>query len=73
MWMKILILVAIVAAVIYGFRALGSNRARRDVDRRPEGSAPARDGAVDLIRCVSCGAYTPEGKHCTSCGNRSGG
>ncbi|MDF1720942.1 MAG: hypothetical protein P1U65_09730 [Minwuia sp.] len=72
MWLKILILIAAVAVVIYGFRALSGSR-RTQVQRRGDNKPPARDGAVDLVRCTSCGAYTPEGKHCTSCGDLTNG
>lgn len=74
MWMKILILVVVVAVVIYGFRALGGKRSARvrdagSADSRP----PAREDAVNLIACSHCGAYTPEGKSCSSCGKSAGG
>ncbi len=72
MWLKILVLVAAVAVVVYGFRALSGGRqtkVKRDGDTQPPARGQARDGAVDLVQCDSCGAYTPDAKHCTSCGN----
>ena len=73
MWLKILILAAVGAVVIYGFRALGGNRSRRPQDRETPRQTPARDDAVNLIHCGSCGAYTPEGKSCRSCGKSTSG
>ena len=73
MWLKILILVAVVAVVIYGFRAIGGNRNRRSGSREAPPRTPARENAVNLIACGSCGAYTPEGKSCSSCGKSTSG
>lgn len=74
MWLKILILVAVVAVVIYGFRALGGKRSSRVKGGGTSGSRPpAREDAVNLIACSQCGAYTPEGKTCSSCGKSADG
>ncbi|GJL87272.1 MAG: hypothetical protein DHS20C03_09810 [Minwuia thermotolerans] len=73
MWMKILILVAVVAVVIYGFRAIGGNRNRRSGNTEAPRQTPARENAVNLIACGNCGAYTPEGKSCSSCGKSTSG
>ncbi|WP_281017915.1 MULTISPECIES: hypothetical protein [unclassified Minwuia] len=73
MWMKILILVAVVAVVIYGFRAIGGKRSSRSGTSDTSGQTPARENAVNLIQCGNCGAYTPEGKSCSSCGKNTSG
>lgn len=75
MWLKLLVLIAAVGVVVYGFRALSGGRrpkAKRG-GNQPPAQGQGRDGAVDLIRCDSCGAYTPDAKHCTSCGNLTDG
>lgn len=80
---KLIVLVAIVAAVWYGFKFLGrlqKQRAEEAKLREAQGARPAKKaakaaekggkGAVeDLVPCPSCGAYVRAGSIC-SCGRK---
>ena len=79
---KIIVLVAIIAAVWYGFKFLSRLDASRKADakvRHTKGKSggkskggrraatPATDDVEDMVQCRSCGAYVAAGTRCT-CG-----
>jgi uncharacterized protein len=66
---KILLLVAVIAAVWYGFKMFSrleaAKREREKVaDERDENSGPRTE---ELVQCPVCEAYVPS-QHPTSCG-----
>lgn len=75
---KILVLVAIVAAVWYGFKWVSRLQAARDAEAKTQGkraakrrapgrpSAPA-DDAEDMVQCPVCRAYV-QARGASSCG-----
>jgi hypothetical protein len=57
---KILILIAVVTAVWYGFRFIGQLAAeRRRLQREAERRSPARRTVHDMVKCRLCGDYVP--------------
>ena len=57
---KILILIAIVTAVWYGFRWIGRLAAeRKALQRMARRSRPARRSVEDMVKCRLCGDYVP--------------
>ena len=57
---KLIILIAIVSAVWYGFRFIGHIAAeRRALQRAAERNRPARSGVEDMVKCRVCGDYVP--------------
>lgn len=79
---KILVLVAIIAAVWYGFKFLSRLDALRKAEakvRHAKGKSrgkskdggkaatPAADDVEDMVQCPTCGAYVAAGTRC-SCG-----
>jgi uncharacterized protein len=63
---KILILVAIISAIWFGFRLLGQlDRQRRDVARKEKDRARARGSAPrqvdDMVKCEVCGTFIARG------------
>ena len=70
---KILLLVAAIAAVLYGFRYMnrvpdrGARQARK-AKARAERTGKSDGQAVDLVRCDGCGAFIAPGAPCSHCG-----
>jgi uncharacterized protein len=75
---KILVLVAIVAAVWYGFKWVSRLQAARDAEAKAQGKraakrrAPGRpsasaDDAEDMVQCPVCRAYV-QARGASSCG-----
>ncbi len=75
---KLLVLVAIIMAVWFGFKLIGSwdreRKERAKLARQRDGksargnSAAARDDAIeDMVKCPSCGDYVPQ-RRPTACG-----
>ena len=70
---KILLLVAAIAAVLYGFRYMnrvpdrGARRARKE-RARAERAGKSDGQAVDLVKCDSCGAFIAPNTPCNQCG-----
>jgi hypothetical protein len=63
---KILILVAIISAIWFGFRLLGQlDRQRRDVARkekeRARGQRPTPRQVDDMVKCDVCGTFIARG------------
>lgn len=57
---KILLLIAIVTAVWYGFRWIGRLAAeRKALQRVAKRNRPASRGIEDMVRCRLCGDYVP--------------
>ena len=57
---KLIILIAIVSAVWYGFRFIGRVAAeRRALQRTAERNRPARRSIEDMVKCRVCGDYVP--------------
>jgi hypothetical protein len=57
---KILILIAVVTAVWYGFRFIGQLAAeRRKLQREAERRRPAGRAVQDMVKCRLCGDYVP--------------
>jgi ribosomal protein L32 len=69
---KILLLIAIIVAVLYGFRMISrASDGRQPAARktRKKGRGTESDGqAVDLVKCGNCGAFTAPGTPCSNCG-----
>jgi len=68
---KLLVLIAIISAIWFGFRLLGQiERSRRDAERREKEQARMRPKAprqvADMVKCSVCGAFTAAGSK--SCG-----
>ncbi len=68
---KLLLLVAIISAIWFGFRLLSQlDRQRREVARkekeraRPQGAKPRQ--VDDMVKCAVCGTFTARGS--TGCG-----
>ncbi len=76
---KLVVLVAVIAAVWYGFKFIGRlDQARKASERRVAGAARARRAATgqaaprdldaeDMVRCDACGAYVAQ-NGVVSCG-----
>jgi len=75
---KLIVLIAIVAAVWYGFKWLSRLQAARDAETKAEGRrtakrrAPGRrsaaaDDAEDMVQCPVCRAYV-QARGASSCG-----
>ncbi len=66
---KLLLLVAIISAIWFGFRLLGQlDRQRRDAARQEKKAAAAKARQVDdMVKCSVCGIFTARGSK--SCGN----
>jgi len=62
--LKIIVLLAIIAAVWYGFKVFARGKPAKKV----ENDAPAEkdEGAVDMEACAVCGDYVPAGA--SACG-----
>ena len=66
---KLLVLVAIILAVLYGFKMVTSLSRRRDAGEQPARPRATRQKreqvqAEDLVPCPHCGAYvSPGGEH----------
>ena len=63
---KILLVLAVLAAVIIGsrlFRSLSSPPDKKAMDRE-EPSANAEEGTVELIECEKCGDFVDSGSGC---------
>jgi uncharacterized protein len=57
---KLLILIAIVTAVWYGFRFIGKIAAeRKALQREAQRRRPARRNVQDMVKCALCGDYVP--------------
>ena len=59
---KILILIAVITAVWYGFRVIGQIAAeRKKLQREAERRRPATAGrkVEDMVKCRLCGDYVP--------------
>jgi hypothetical protein len=58
---KLIVLIAIVTAVWYGFRFIGRLAAeRRALQRAVErNTRPARRSVEDMVKCKICGDYVP--------------
>lgn len=57
---KILLLIAIVTAVWYGFRWIGRLAAeRKALQRTAKRNRPARRSVEDMVKCRLCGDYVP--------------
>jgi hypothetical protein len=68
---KLLLLVAIISAIWFGFRLLGQlDRQRRDAARREKKAAAGKARQVDdMVKCVVCDAFTARGsKACGKAG-----
>ena len=68
---KLLVLVAIISAIWFGFRLLGQiDRNRREAARREKqtgGTSPKQPRQVaDMVKCNVCGTFTAAGSK--SCG-----
>lgn len=66
---KILVLLAVIALVWYGFKLIGRlDQARKQELRRHEAGAAKKKGNVEeTVRCRVCDAYVPA-RGATSCG-----
>lgn len=66
---KLIVLIAIILAVLYGFRLFSAGERRRAADNRREPPRAAQQkrrhiDAEDLVKCPECGAYiTAGGQH----------
>ena len=60
---KLLLLVAIISAIWFGFRLLGQlDRQRRDAARQQKKAAAAKARQVDdMVKCAVCDAFTARG------------
>ena len=60
---KLLLLVAIISAIWFGFRLLGQlDRQRRDAARQEKKAAAAKARQVDdMVKCAVCDAFTARG------------
>ena len=68
---KLLVLVAIISAIWFGFRLLGQiDRSRRDAARREKEQRPMQPkqtrAVADMVKCKVCGTFTAAGSK--SCG-----
>ena len=68
---KLLVLIAIISAIWFGFRLLGQiDRNRREAARREkqEGRVPPKQPrqVADMVKCKVCGTFTTSGSK--SCG-----
>lgn len=65
---KLLVLVAIVAAVWFGFRLVGQlDKARKEARRKEGIKAKARPSVEETVRCPTCDAFVAV-RGATSCG-----
>jgi len=75
---KLIVLIAIVAAVWYGFKWVSRLQAARDAElkakgtraakpRKPGRRSPASDDAEDMVQCPVCRAYV-QARGASSCG-----
>ena len=63
---KILVLVLVIAAAWRGYRLYQQMQARlAAASQRPAGPAP-QPKATDLVECVRCGMFVPNGTVCRS-------
>ena len=63
---KILVLVLVIAAAWRGYRLYQQMQARiAAASQRPQGPAPQAK-ATDLVECVRCGMFVPNGTVCRS-------
>ena len=62
MILKLIVLIAIVGAVWYGFKMIG----RRNMNRQAEDSQPDRVEGEDMTACSVCGTYVTANP--SSCG-----
>jgi hypothetical protein len=65
---KILILVAIISAIWFGFRLLGQlDRQRRDAARKEKGHSRAQHAKPrqvdDMVKCDVCGTFVARGSN----------
>ncbi|MEC9346524.1 MAG: hypothetical protein VYB54_09860 [Pseudomonadota bacterium] len=67
---KILVLLAIIAAVVVGYKLLTSDKPQGRSGRRP--TRGARSEPVDLVTCDGCGAWKQAGADCQTCGRKTG-
>jgi len=71
---KVLVLIAIISAIWFGFRLLGQiERGRREAERRAkeQGRVQAKQSrpVADMVQCKVCGAFTaPASKSCGKTG-----
>ncbi|HVG80807.1 MAG TPA: hypothetical protein VNB28_00845 [Methylomirabilota bacterium] len=57
---KLILLIAIVTAIWYGFRFVGKIAAeRKALQREAERKRPARRSVEDMVKCRLCGDYVP--------------
>jgi uncharacterized protein len=57
---KLILLIAIVTAIWYGFRFIGKIAAeRKALQREAERKRPARRSVEDMVKCRLCGDYVP--------------
>lgn len=56
---KLLVLIAVIAIVWYGFKAMGRSKQKRQADAKHAARDNASQIAVkDMIQCPKCGAYS---------------
>lgn len=72
MLLKILLLVAAIAAVFFGFRYMNRVPDRADRQARREKARAERSGksdgqSVDLVKCDNCGSFIAPGTPCSNC------
>tara|TARA_Y100000588_G_scaffold95497_1_gene103542 strand:+ start:631 stop:837 length:207 start_codon:yes stop_codon:yes gene_type:complete len=56
MILKIVVLIAIIATVWYGFKMIG----RRNIAKQREDAQKAEDAGETMAACSVCGTYVPE-------------
>ena len=72
---KLLVLIAIIVVVWYGFKLIGqvdrarkeAQRAQRQATQRRRAPPPPEQVVEDMVKCRKCGAYVPA-RRPTSCG-----
>jgi len=64
---KIIILCFIIAVIWYGFKIFGRGRLSAKSNHTVDESNSANSGAVDMVRCVTCGDYFVPIGGSTSC------
>jgi uncharacterized protein len=71
---KLLVIIAILAAVWYGLKLIGRlDRERKQALKEPGGAKPAKPAAAgtavrDLVECGRCHAFVVPAAVCSACG-----